>query len=242
MLAYKRVKSEVIKNTPDAIRTHDLLLRRQLLYPAELPGHKLYSIFIYRRIEQQLLYLPKAVAFLAAELPGHKLYSIFIYRRIEQQLLYLPKAVAFLAAELSLAYIIFTTHKPFLQVFYNPNMARSLNTPTCTILSTIKARIGERSSIPKGGIIFLKGAKKSSVKSFKNRKGCVYQLIFGIQVKKILTSISSIIRSKSRYIAIDMPILPVRIKTLSLLLCCYICKLCFHRCLQLFHIKAFQGF
>ena len=32
------------KNTPGAIRTRDPLLRRQMLYPAELRTHKLYSI------------------------------------------------------------------------------------------------------------------------------------------------------------------------------------------------------
>ena len=30
--------AETLSFTPDATRTHDLLLRRQSLYPAELPG------------------------------------------------------------------------------------------------------------------------------------------------------------------------------------------------------------
>jgi hypothetical protein len=35
---------------PDWIRTNDLLLRRQLLYPAELPIHFLKFPYIYRFI------------------------------------------------------------------------------------------------------------------------------------------------------------------------------------------------
>lgn len=33
----------VFAPTPDAIRTHDLLLRRESLYPTELPGHSVYN-------------------------------------------------------------------------------------------------------------------------------------------------------------------------------------------------------
>ena len=36
----------VAKNTLDAIRTHDLPLRRRLLYPAELPGLLLFVILL----------------------------------------------------------------------------------------------------------------------------------------------------------------------------------------------------
>lgn len=49
-----------------------------------------------------------------------------------------------------------------------------------------KARIGDKSSPPIGGRIFLKGAKIGSEKSCKNLKGCLYQSMLGNQVSKIL--------------------------------------------------------
>lgn len=94
-------------------------------------------------------------------------------------------------------------HKACLQAFYKPRDAVILKIPTCTTLSTINARIGDKSNIPKGGRIFLNGAKNTSVKSFNVLKGCAYQFMFGIQVKNILTIINNMIKSNSLYIAIE---------------------------------------
>ena len=38
----------IVNGVPDAIRTHDLSLRRRMLYPAELPGHLLHLRGIIR--------------------------------------------------------------------------------------------------------------------------------------------------------------------------------------------------
>ena len=71
--------------------------------------------------------------------------------------------------------------------FYNKIAA---NNPMIIFSRTpkiIKANIGERSIPYIGGTIFLHGAKKKLLKSAKNLKGCLYQSIFGSQVKKQLT-------------------------------------------------------
>ena len=51
----------------------------------------------------------------------------------------------------------------------------------------MNANIGDKSIPYMGGTIFLQGAKKKLLKSEKNLKGCLYQSIFGNQVKKQLT-------------------------------------------------------
>ena len=98
-------------------------------------------------------------------------------------------------------------HKVHLQVFYKPSDTRILKIPTCTILSTIKAKIGDKSSMPNGGNIFLNGAKNISVISFSSLRGCAYQLMLGSHVKNILISINNISKSNNLYIAIETPIL-----------------------------------
>ena len=64
-------------STLDAIRTHDLLLRRQLLYPAELPGlNILFSISCLSWISQHVANIFQKLSLLtAAELPGHILFN-----------------------------------------------------------------------------------------------------------------------------------------------------------------------
>ena len=73
--------------------------------------------------------------------------------------------------EIQHPYDIFTTHITYLQAFYKPKDASNLYKPTCTIRSTINAIIGDKSSMPNGGNIFLKGAKNISVKSFNVLNG-----------------------------------------------------------------------
>ena len=46
-----------LRGVPGGIRTHDPLLRRQLLYPAELQGHLLYYS-IRARIRSMLILMP----------------------------------------------------------------------------------------------------------------------------------------------------------------------------------------
>ena len=60
-------------STLDAIRTHDLLLRRQLLYPAELPGLILFSFHLLSQLDIATCadIFTKASLLSAAELPRH---------------------------------------------------------------------------------------------------------------------------------------------------------------------------
>ena len=59
----------------------------------------------------------------------------------------------------------------------------------------MKAAIGDKSSIPIGGIIFLKGAKKNSLKDFIARNGSVCQFMLGNQVNKMVTKRTKVTKS-----------------------------------------------
>ncbi len=65
------------------------------------------------------------------------------------------------------------------------------------MLNTRNAAMGEKSIIPTGGIIFLKGRKKISVNFLKDTKGSLNQSILGNQLNKTLISINNIIKLKN---------------------------------------------
>ena len=69
-----------------------------------------------------------------------------------------------------------------------------------------RATIGEISSIPSGGINFLKGVKNISLKILNDLKGSLCQFMFGTQVKRIDIVRSKNIKSNILATAADKPI------------------------------------
>lgn len=71
-------------------------------------------------------------------------------------------------------------------MYYNPILDKASIIIPPHNCKNKRATIGDISIPPKAGIIFLKGAKNVSVATARNLKNGLFQLMFGIHVKKHL--------------------------------------------------------
>ena len=83
------------------------------------------------------------------------------------------------------------------------------------ICKQINATIGDKSSIPTGGIILLKGAKNNSEKDFKVKNGCLCHFMLGIQVNNTCKISKKNISSKTLANAVDIILFSYQRATLS---------------------------
>ncbi len=78
---------------------------------------------------------------------------------------------------------------------YNPNLKSKFTRTFLKIESKKNATIGDKSSMPTGGISFRKGARKISLKARSERKGSKCHLTFGNHDNKIVINNTKNIKS-----------------------------------------------